>query len=472
MSDAPPAPAEPAAPSAPAAAAPPAAHVRAADHPRAVLLRATLWLLAGAAALVLPFAVLMAGERPAARGFWWDFSIGMGFAALALAGLQFALTGRLRPLTHPFGADVVVVFHRFLSWGAVALMLGHFGVLYVRYQDALGELNPLTARWELTAARVALLCFVLLILTSELRQRIKLPYRAWRLLHVGLAVTGFAAAVAHVLGVGQHTATPGKRALWLGVTLAWGLLLLYTRVLRPWRLKRNPWTVTANTPERGGVHTLTLRPQGKALHGWRPGQFAWLTVGASPFALRDHPFTISTAPERGPELQFSIKPLGDDTGRLVKTEPGTTAYVDGPYGVFSIDREADAKGFVMIGGGIGITPLLANLHALHARRDPRPVILLYFNEQWDEVSFREELARLAADMPLTVVHVLNDPPDDWQGETGMLDEALLERHLPAASRDWPHLLCGPAPLVSAANDALLAMGVERARIESEIFDMV
>ncbi|MDO5625526.1 MAG: ferredoxin reductase family protein [Pseudomonadota bacterium] len=456
----------------PSPALPPAAHVRASDRPAAVWLRAGLWLLAGGVALVLPFAVLVAGERPAARGFWWDFSIGMGFAALALVAMQFALTGRLRPLTQPFGADIVYVFHRFLSWGAVALMGGHFAVLYVRYQHALGELNPLTARWELTAARLALLCFVLLVLTSELRQRIKLPYRAWRLAHVGLAVVGFAAAVAHVLGVGQHTATPEKRVLWLAVTLAWVALLLYTRVLRPWRLARNPWTVTANTAERGDVHTLTLKPQGAPLRGWRPGQFAWLSIDASPFALREHPFTISTAPERGPELQFSIKPLGDDTAHLVQTPVGTTAYVDGPYGVFSVDREASAGGFVMIGGGVGITPLLSNLHALHARGDQRPVVLLYFNEQWDEVSFREELAELATEMPLTVVHVLNEPPDGWQGETGLLDQDLLSRHLGEHTRDWPHLLCGPAPLLDAASQALRALGVPRGRLESEIFEMV
>ena len=74
--------------------------------------------------------------------------------------------------------------------GAKVLMLAHFGILYIWYQPALGELNPLTARWELTAGRVALVCFGALILSSELRKRIGLEYHGWRVLHIALAVTG------------------------------------------------------------------------------------------------------------------------------------------------------------------------------------------------------------------------------------------------------------------------------------------
>ncbi|TVQ33537.1 MAG: oxidoreductase, partial [Geminicoccaceae bacterium] len=86
--------------------------------------RAVLWTLACFALLALPFLVLLGGERPDGRGFWWDFSMGLGFGALALLALQFALTARLRWISHPFGIDVLYLFHRVLSWGAVALVLG------------------------------------------------------------------------------------------------------------------------------------------------------------------------------------------------------------------------------------------------------------------------------------------------------------------------------------------------------------
>ncbi|MDO9638408.1 MAG: ferric reductase-like transmembrane domain-containing protein [Pseudotabrizicola sp.] len=447
--------------------------IRTADHPAVVLLHAGFWLTAGFAVIALPFFVLLTGDfRPPPIGVLWDFSMGCGFAALSLTAIQFALTGRIRVLTSPFGADIVYVFHRFLSWGAVALMFAHFGVLYFWYEPALGVLNPLKARWELTLGRLALLCFAALIVTSELRKRVKLDYHWWRVIHVSLAVIGFAAAVAHVLGVGKYSAMEDTRSLWIGVTVVWVGFILWSRLVRPLVQTFNPWRVVSNEDEGGGVHTLTLRPEGRPLTAWRPGQFAWLSIGHSPWSMKEHPFTISTAPDRGPQISVSIKALGDDSGRLIKTQPGAVAYVDGPFGTFSIDREAAAEGFVMVAGGVGITPVIANLHALQSRKDPRPVILIYANATLDVVAFRDELDRIAQDIDLTIVHVLEEVPDGWTGETGRIDEAVLERHLPDRSRSWPHMLCGPAPMTGAVIKALRKMGVSARQIDLEVFDMV
>ncbi|MDR7124253.1 ferric reductase-like transmembrane domain-containing protein [Pseudotabrizicola sp. 4114] len=451
----------------------PQVFVRPADRPLVVALRASLWLIAGLGIIALPFVLILLGsDRPAAIHPLWDFAMGCGFAALTLAIAQFALTGRIKLLTTPFGADIIYLFHRFLSWGVLGLMLTHFGILYIWYEPALGELNPLTARWELTGGRVALVCFAALILSSELRKRIGLEYHGWRVLHIALAVTGTFAALAHVLGVGTYSAMAGSRTLWIGIALVWIGFLVWSRLLRPMVLARNPWRVISNKAERGGVHTLTLRPEGQPLRAWKPGQFAWLTIGHAPWALREHPFTISTAPDRGPEISFSIKPLGDDSERMAKTPPGTLAYVDGPFGTFSIDREATAEGFVMIAGGVGITPILSNLHALQSRDDPRPVILIYANSTLDEAAFREALDAIAQDIDLTIVHVPEEAPEDWQGETGMIDKDLLARHLPDTTHDWPHMLCGPAPMLEAVSKGLTALGVPARRISSEIFDLV
>jgi predicted ferric reductase len=452
---------------------PPETYIRTADRPVVVAMRAGLWLIVAFAVIAVPFFVMLIdSDRPPPTSVLWDFAMGSGFAALVLAAIQFPLTGRIKPLTAPFGADVIYYFHRFLSWGVLALMLMHFGVLYIWYEPALGELNPLTARWELTVGRVALVCFGLLIVTSELRKWLRIDYRWWRMMHILLAVVGFATAMAHVLGVGNYTGTVMTGSMWLGIAFVWAGFIIWSRLLRPLMLARNPWQVIRNDVERGGVHTLTLRPLGRPLRAWKAGQFAWLAIGNSPWAMKEHPFTISTAPDRGPEISFSIKPLGDDSARLAATDPGALAYVDGPFGTFSVDREESAEGFVMIAGGIGITPLLANLHALHSRADPRRVVLIYANPTLDDVSFYEELARIANDIDLTIVHVLEDTPDAWQGESGMVDGALLARHLSDETRDWPHLLCGPGPMIDAASTALRDLGVPAHRVSFEIFEMV
>jgi len=441
------------------------------DRPWTVMLHAGALLTLGLLAIGVPHVVLLSGTRIDSGGFSWDFSMGLGFGALALVTLQYALTGRLRWLTHPFGADIVYLCHRYLSWGALGLMLAHFGLLYVYHEPALGVLNPLEARWELTAGRVALVCFVGLVITSQWRKPLGLGYEHWRALHLFLAIVGFAAAIAHVLGVGNLTDTPAKRALWLGATVGWVGILVFTRVIRPLMQARNPWRVVSNTTEHGGVHTLELEAEGAGLTHWKPGQFAWLKIERSPFSLVEHPFTISTAPENGPNVAFSIKPLGDHSADLAEVPIGARAYVDGPYGAFSIDRLADAKGFVMIAGGVGITPIMANLNALEARGDSRPVVLLYGNPTWDEVSFREELEALRKRLNLTLIHVIDEPPADWDGERGKIDIEVLKRCLPPGSHDWPHMLCGPRPMIAALERDLKALGVATRHIDYEIFEL-
>lgn len=434
--------------------------------------RAVLWVAASFLAVALPFFVLLSQERTAADDFGWNFSKGLGFGALALAGLQFALTARFRPMTRPFGVDIVYFFHRYLALGALALMLGHFGILWFWYEDALGDLNPLTARWELTAGRAALVCFSLLVVSSEFRKRLNLPYGWWRWLHVGLAICGFAAAIAHVLGVGHFTATPQSRALWLGVTLGWIGVLAWTRLVTPVIQRANPWRVSKMVEERGGAVSLTFSPERQGLPAWRPGQFAWLTLGSSPFGMGEHPFTISSPPQAAPDVTMTVKPLGDFSKRLASVKPGARAYLHGPFGAFSIDDEPDAEGFAMIAGGIGITPMIANLRSMRARGDHRPVVLVYANPDWDSVTFREELEDMTSDLALTVVHVLEEAPEGWTGETGMVTRDVLARYLPETARRWPHFLCGPPPMVEAAKEHLQSLGVPLRLVDSEIFDMV
>lgn len=435
-------------------------------------LRGAAWTLAYIGLISLPLLVLLSGDRAPGRSFWWDLSMGLGFAAIAMMGAQFALTARFRRASAPFGLDILYYFHRVLAIGALAFVLGHFGILYIRYQHALGELNPLHARWELTAGRVALVSFAALIISSEFRKRLRLEYGLWRYLHVGLAVLGFAAALAHILGVGYYTDTPVKRALWVSITAFWLGLLVWIRIGKPAAQKRRPWRLAENRAERGGARTLVFEPDGHAgLGGWRPGQFAWATIGASPYLLREHPFSISSAPETGPSVAMTIAPLGDFTKKIPEIPAGETVYLDGPYGRFSIDVFPDAPGFVFVAGGIGVTPLIANLRSMAARGDARPVTLFYANAKWDDVAFREDLDDLSNRLNLTVIHVIEEPPEEWSGEKGRIDKEILARHLPAAPETFEHLMCGPAPMTAAVRDALGELGVPPTRMHFELFEL-
>ena len=102
--------------------------------------------------------------------------------------------------------------------------------------------------------------------------------------------------------------------------------------------------------------------------------------------------------------------------------------LDGPHGSYS--GRPHAERFVLIAGGIGITPIISLLRTAADAGDCRPFLLIYGSRRWEQVTFREELEHLRERLDLRIVHVLKEPPPGWQGEAGFVDVLLLERHVP------------------------------------------
>lgn len=432
---------------------------------------AVAWVGAYLLLVAAPLLVLLSGPMPAGAGFWWDFSMALGFAGMAMLGVQFALTARFRRAAAPFGLDIIYMFHRYAALIAFALVLLHFLILRIHHVEALGAIDPRVAPWHMTAGRVALALFAIIIVTALWRKPLRFDYDHWRMSHALLATVAFLAAVGHIEGVGYYTSAPWKRALWGIYTLSWLGLIVYVRLLKPWRMQRSPWRVIELRPERGNAWTLALAPQAHAGLRFAPGQFAWLTLRDSPFHVREHPFSFSSSADSG-RIEFTIKALGDFTNTIKTVQPGEMAYLDGPFGVFTTDHHPRAAGFVFIAGGVGIAPIMSMLRTAAERGERRPMVLIYANNRWPDVIFREELEQLRDRLDLKLVHVLAEPPQDWSGERGYVNRALLDRHLPAQRPSFEYFLCGPQPMTDAAQEGLRSLGVPLGCIHLELFDMV
>ena len=197
-------------------------------------LPAVPWTLGYLLLVSLPLLVLLFGNAPPGLGFWWDLSLVLGFAGMAVMVLQFALTARFRRASAPFGSDILYYFHRWMAVGGLALLLAHWLALRVTAPEALAPLLPgRGAPWPLTAGRSALLLFALLVATSLWRKPLALEYDRWRVLHAVLAVAAVVLAAVHVAGAGYYSSVPGERALWGAYTVSWMALVLWVRVLKP-----------------------------------------------------------------------------------------------------------------------------------------------------------------------------------------------------------------------------------------------
>src|ERR687892_1405096 len=269
----------------------------------------------------------------------------------------------------------------------------------------------------------------------------------------------------------QVSVKPGQhQMLWGLMTAAFVVLLVWVWLIKPRAMRGRPWRLARVDPERGRTTTLVLSPPGGERFRFDPGQFAWFAFDRSPFSLTLHPFSFSSSAESD-EVEIAVKALGDFTSGVHELEPGTTVFVDGPHGVFSMDQD-EGPGFGFIAGGVGITGLLSMLRTMADREDVRPATLIYANGDWEGVAFREELERLEGRMNLNVVHVLERPPANWAGETGRVTAELLSRHLPRGYRRFQFFICGPGPMMDAAEAQLVQLGVPGERVHTERFDMV
>jgi predicted ferric reductase len=321
-------------------------------------------------------------------------------------------------------------------------------------------------------AGVGAFLLVLVIVASSIwRKQIGFEYDAWRISHAIFAIAAFVFALAHVEGVGYFINDPVQRVLWTALTLFWVLLIVQVRVVRPLRLARTPYRVREVRREAGRVWTLALEPVGHPGLAFAPGQFAWVSIEASPFRMKEHPFSISSAPSANGRLEFTIKELGDFTRTIGKTRTGATAYVDGPHGIFTGDLGASSTGLVFVAGGVGIAPIMSILRGLAVRGERRPLVLFFCNRVADHILFRAELDTLAERLSLRVVHVLSEPPDGWTGERGFISRDILARHLPDGFADFTYFVCGPNPMIRVAEQYLGALGVPLRSIHSEIFDL-
>lgn len=431
-----------------------------------------LWLAFYVLMVFLPMVLLMIFPRPEGREFLREVSVSLGFLAMALLGLQTIPTSRLKFFTKAFPMETLYDIHHKLSIFTFIIAIVHPVLLFINNPETLRLLNFFQAPTRAQAALLSVLAMLVLVITSVWREVMKMKYDVWRWVHDGLAFLAIGLGLYHMFKVNYYMSLTYQRVIWLILTGMWVLIILYIRVGRPFVMLKRPYVVEKVVEERGDSWTLWLRPEGHDGFDFQSGQFAWIT-DESPFIFRENPFSFSTSSDRDDNLiGFTIKELGDFTSTIKHFKPGDTMYVDGPYGTFNLDEHYDNR-LVLIAGGIGSAPVLSILRTMRDRGREKPVIFFYGNPTWDGVIYREELEKLKEEVNLKVVHVLEQPPEDWEGESGFITAEILSKHLPADYKEWEYLffLCGPMPMIHAVEGALSKMDVSSARIFSEKYEM-
>ncbi len=426
------------------------------------------WVSLYLVAVLAPVLLMLVPPVPTGRGFWVELSVALGFVGLTQIGIQFVLIARFKQITAPYGLDVILQYHRKIAVVAVILILLHPVVLLLEHPSRIMLFNPFSGTYASRFGLLAVVALIAIVVTSLWRERLRLNYERWRVAHAVLGVAALVFAQAHISMAGLYINTPWKQAFWICSSVLLVSLLGYLRFVKPALQRRRPWRVVSVEDVGADTHALTIEPVGHEGFSFEPGQFAWIKVSESPYSIDEHPFSFASSADRPGNLSFGIKALGDFSSSVPEMEKGATVFVDGPHGAFSIDR-FQAPGFVFIAGGIGITPFIGFLRTMADRRDPRPVTLIFGAPTEDDLAYREELKALAEKVDLETVFVLEDPPEDWPHEEGVVTKDLLERRLPRERYQLRFFVCGPPVMIDAVEKALIRHDIPRDHIHTERF---
>lgn len=415
--------------------------------------------------------LLMAGLRhpETDEGFVAELGKSFALAGTVLLALQIVLAARLTWVERPFGLDVLMDFHKAMAVFAFALILAH-PILLAAGGAGWDILYRLDQPWFILCGKLALVILTVHVITSLIRQRLRLGFERWRAVH-NAALLVFVLAFVHSWIVGGDVREAPVRVLWVGLLAAAVLSYVLHKFLAPAVTRRGAYRVKSVLRETHDVWTLEMEPPaGHARFDFRPGQFQFLTLlrGERSLPVEEHPFTIVSSPEAR-RLAASIKESGDFTRTVGRTRPGDLVAVRGPYGRFSYTYRPEERDLVFIAGGIGITPLLSMLRHMRDHAVDMNVLLLWGNKTEADIAFRAELEALGEKPRLEVVHVLSQPDESWGGETGYIDRAKIERLVGDRLAQKTYYVCGPPVMMEKVFASLRRLEVPPVRICYERF---
>ena len=241
--------------------------------------------------------------------------------------------------------------------------------------------------------------------------------------------------------------------------------------------------VVAKIVESSLVTSFYLQSlDGPALPAFRPGQFLVFKIpsgDAKGYVLRN--YSLSGSPDDPSHYRISVKrepsggpglPVGLSSNYLHDSiGVGDVLTVDGPRGEFVLDEPSE-RPVVLLSGGVGLTPMVAMLHAL-AHRSTRRTLFLHACENGDVHAFREEVNGLIGLRPGLSAHYCYRAPSAEDRASSRLDsEGFLTRDLMQTLLcldDYDFYLCGPPPFMQAMYQTLRGLGVARDRIAYEFF---
>ncbi len=220
--------------------------------------------------------------------------------------------------------------------------------------------------------------------------------------------------------------------------------------------------------------TMAFHFQKPASFIFTAGQFidmALLSPSETDAEGNSRAFSVSSAPH---EDTIMVTTRLRDTAfkRVLKTVPlETEVKIEGPFGDLRLHNNAK-RAAVFLAGGIGVTPFRSILLDAANRKLPHHIFLFFSNRRPEDAPFLDELQSLEKhNANYKFIGTMTDMEKSklsWQGEHGVVNKEMLDRHLKNASSPI-YYIAGPPGMAKGLHSILQAAGIDDDDIRTEEF---
>ena len=207
----------------------------------------------------------------------------------------------------------------------------------------------------------------------------------------------------------------------------------------------------------------------KPLH-YMAGQYMELQLVHKKIDFRGYrrAFSLTSAPGKE-DISFGIKfyePSSSFKKALKSLPLGSTITATGYWGDFVLPKNPMVP-LLYVAGGIGITPFMSHIQAMHNYEDVRNVVLVYAVSDPAEIAYKDVLVRSGIKVIIVTTKSVKDLPKTWkQIKTSRLTQEAMAKAIPDIAQRHAYV-SGPTPFVISTKRILRSLHAKR--VKSDYF---
>jgi ferredoxin-NADP reductase len=192
---------------------------------------------------------------------------------------------------------------------------------------------------------------------------------------------------------------------------------------------------------------------------YAPGQATEVAINKKEWREERRPFTFTSLPGED-SLEFTVKTYPSHNGvtnALRQLKPDDELLLHDVWGAISYKGEG-----IFIAGGAGVTPFIAIIRDLDARKQIGNNVLVFANKTRADIIDEPDFRRILGDR---FVNILSDEKVNGYAH-GMINEDFLKGNVKNFKQQF--YVCGPPPMMDAVLGQLKQLGIGENAVTVEI----